>query len=102
MARVALITGAAGARERAIAEELERSGWEVRRSAFDGTALPDLVEAARGSEVVFHVGVRTPRSEPASRRADAEAAAAYAAGNAARVVGARRFVLVSTASVYGR
>jgi nucleoside-diphosphate-sugar epimerase len=102
MSRVALITGSPGARERAIAEELRRSGWEVRRSAFDGTALPDLVEAARGAEVVFHVGVRTPRSEPAPRRADAEAAAAYAAGNAARVVGARRFVLVSTASVYGR
>jgi nucleoside-diphosphate-sugar epimerase len=74
----------------------------VRRAAFDGAAIPDLVAAARGAEVLLHVGVRTARSEPAPRRAEAEEAAAYAAGSAARAAGVRRFVLVSTASVYGR
>jgi nucleoside-diphosphate-sugar epimerase len=48
------------------------------------------------------VGVRTPRALGAQVRADAEAAAAYAAGRAAIAARARRFVLVSTTSVYGR
>jgi 2-alkyl-3-oxoalkanoate reductase len=100
--RSALITGSPGARQEALAAELAESGWEVRQLAFEGLSAPDLAAAARGAEAVFHVGIRTPPSAPASRRADAEAAAALAAGHAARQAGARRFVLLSTASVYGR
>jgi nucleoside-diphosphate-sugar epimerase len=74
----------------------------VRSLALDGLTLPDVVAAARGAEAVFHVGVRTSPALSAAVRADAEAAAAYAAGEAARAGGAKRFVLLSTASVYGR
>jgi nucleoside-diphosphate-sugar epimerase len=100
--RVALITGSAGARQQALADELARTGWDVRRLPFEGFELPDISAAARGVEAIFHLGVRTPRTRSAQTRADAEAAAAYAAGRAALEVKARRFVLLSTASVYGR
>lgn len=102
MARVALITGSPGARAQAIEAELRDRGWEVRVLGFEDLDLPDLSAAALGAEAVFHVGVRTSRVHPAQVRADAEAAAAYAAGVAARDAGAKRFVLVSTASVYGQ
>ncbi len=102
VARVALITGSPGARQEALVLELERSGWDVRKLAFEGGALPDLGTAARGTEAVFHLGIRTSPAQTAQARADAEAAAAYAAGRAALEAGSRRFVLVSTVSVYGR
>ena len=102
MSRIALITGTAGARGRALEAELLGAGWEVRRLAFEGLVLPEVQPAARGAEAIFHVGVRTSRALSTQVRADAEAAAAYAVGRAALAVGARRYVLVSTASVYGR
>ena len=102
MSRIALITGSSGAREKALHEELVLAGWDVRKCSFVGGAVPDLTAAARGAEAVFHLGVQTSREESAQARADAEAAAAYAAGRAALAAGSRRFVLVSTASVYGR
>jgi nucleoside-diphosphate-sugar epimerase len=102
VSRTALLTGSLGARGQAIADELGRCGWEVRRVAFEGTDLPDVADAARGAEVVFHMGVRTSQMRSAKARADFEAAAAYAVGRAALEARARRFVLVSTASVYGR
>jgi len=102
VARVALITGSAGAREQAIAAELAARGWEVRSAAFAGGERPDLGSLARGAEAVLHVGVRTPREETAAWRAAAEAEAAARTALAARDAGARRFLLVSTASVYGR
>lgn len=102
MSRLALLTGSPGARQEALAAELERSGWEVRRLAFQGVELPDVIAAARGAEAVFHLGVRTSPALATAPRAQAEAAAAYAAGRAAREAGARRFVLVSSVSVYGR
>jgi len=102
VARLALITGSPGGRAQALEEELAAAGWQVRRLAFEGLLLPDLLAAARGAEVVFHVGVRTSRADGTRRRADAEAAAAFAAGRAALEAGARRYVLVSTTSVYGR
>jgi nucleoside-diphosphate-sugar epimerase len=102
MAPVALITGTPGARAQALAAELHDAGWDVRTAPFEGNAVPDLRVAARGAEALFHVGVRTSRADPAPARAEAEAAAAHAAGIAARDAGVRRFVLVSTASVYGR
>ncbi len=100
--RLALITGSPGARQEALQAELARSGWEVRTRLFDGADAPDLVTAALGAEAVFHVGVRTSPGLPGQVRADAEATSAYLAGCAARDAGARRFVHVSTASVYGR
>lgn len=102
MSRTALITGTPGPRALALEAELQASGWEVRKLAFDGLVLPDLETPARGADAVFHLGIRTSRMLAAQVRADAEAAAAYAAGRAAKAVGARRYVLVSTASVYGR
>ncbi|HUK66495.1 MAG TPA: NAD(P)-dependent oxidoreductase [Anaeromyxobacteraceae bacterium] len=102
VSRVALVTGSAGGRAQAIEAELAAAGWQVRRLAFDGLELPDLISAARGVQAIFHVGVRTSRADGARRRADAEAAAAFAAGRAALEGGARRYVLVSTTSVYGR
>ncbi len=102
LARVALITGSPGARQQALELELAGAGWTVRKLAFEGIELPDLLAAARGAEAVFHVGIRTSREHGTQQRADAEATAAYAAGRAALEARARRFVLVSTASVYGR
>jgi nucleoside-diphosphate-sugar epimerase len=100
--RVALISGTFGARALALEEELARSGWQVRRASYERHEHPDLVAAATGAEAVFHVGIRTSRADPAPARAEAEADAAHACGRAALAVGARRFVLLSTASVYGR
>jgi nucleoside-diphosphate-sugar epimerase len=102
MPRVALITGTPGAREQALARELERAGWLVRRGAFAGAERPDLAGSARGAEALFHVGVRTNREDPPALRARHEAEAALLAGRAARDAAVRRFVLLSTASVYGR
>jgi nucleoside-diphosphate-sugar epimerase len=102
MPRIALITGSAGGRARAIEDALVRAGWQVRTRAFEGFERPDLAGAARGAEAVFHVGIRTSRAHASEVRADAEAAAAYAAGKAALHGGARRFVLISTTAVYGR
>ena len=102
MPRVALITGSPGGRQQALAAALAESGWETRTRSFVGLDLPDLVEAAQGAEAIFHVGLRTARSLGTQARADAEATAAYAAGRAAIAARARRFVLLSTTSVYGR
>jgi nucleoside-diphosphate-sugar epimerase len=100
--RIALISGTFGARALALEEELARSGWQVRRAIYEGFERPDLVALATGAEALFHVGIRTSRAASAQARADAEAAAAHACGRAALAVGARRFVVISTASVYGR
>ncbi len=102
MARTALITGSAGARGDAISAELSRHGWTVRLARDTDGVFPPLAPAAAGAEAVIHVGVRTPRLMEAERRATLEEQAALAAGMAARNAGANRFVLVSTASVYGR
>ncbi|BDG07653.1 NAD-dependent epimerase/dehydratase family protein [Anaeromyxobacter paludicola] len=102
MPRIALITGSAGARSDAISAELTRRGWAVRLAHDAEGVLPPMEQAAAGVEALFHVGVRTPRLMDAERRAALEEGAAFAAGMAARRAGAHRFVLVSTASVYGR
>ncbi|GEJ57467.1 NAD-dependent epimerase/dehydratase family protein [Anaeromyxobacter diazotrophicus] len=102
MSRLALLTGSPGARQEALATELARAGWQVRKLPFDRLELADVTAAARGAEAVFHLGIRTSPSLRAAHRAQLEAAAAYAAGLAARDAGARRFVHVSTVSVYGR
>lgn len=102
MARLALLTGTPGAREQAIAAVLAARGWEVRRLPFDGEHIPDVGIAAAGAEVLIHVGVRTSAARPAGERAQAEADAVSASARAAAGAGARRFLLLSTASVYGR
>jgi nucleoside-diphosphate-sugar epimerase len=100
--RVALITGSAGARQLTLSLALEQAGWEVRSALFQGRERPDLTAAAAGAEVVFHVGIRTARADTAEMRASLEAAAAHAAAIAARDAGARRVIMLSAASVYGR
>jgi nucleoside-diphosphate-sugar epimerase len=100
--RIAVISGSPGARAAAIAAALERARWTVRAVAYDGPERPDLAPALAGAEAMFHVGVRTPRDAHPALRAQLEADAAERAALAARDVGARRFVLVSTTSVYGR
>lgn len=102
MPRLALLTGSPGLRREALAAELARGGWEVRRLELEAVELPDVLAAARGAEAVFHLGVRTSPALPAPQRAQLEAAAAYAVGRAARDAGARRFVHLSTVEVYGR
>lgn len=102
MPRLALVTGTPGAREQAIASALAARGWEVRRLPLAGQEIPDVEAAARGAEVVVHVGIRTSAGRSSSERAGDEAAAVAACARAAGRAGARRFLLLSTASVYGR
>ncbi len=102
MARAAVITGSPGARCDAVEAELRGRGWEVRRAASGPWGPADLDEPARGAEALVHVGLRTPRDADVEERAEAEANAAFAAGRAARDAGVRRFVHLSTVSVYGR
>ncbi|MBI5066661.1 MAG: NAD(P)-dependent oxidoreductase [Deltaproteobacteria bacterium] len=102
MPRTALLTGTPGAREQAVAAELGARGWEVRRLPFTGDAIPEVGQAAAGAEVVVHLGVRTSHERTAAERARAEAEAVSACARAARQAGAARFLLLSTASVYGR
>lgn len=102
MARVAAISGTQGAVFLALDEELRRRGWEVRHAPAEAAVLTGLAEAAAGAEALFHVGVRTPRELHEPDRVALEASAALAAGRAARAAGVRRFVHLSTVSVYGR
>ncbi len=78
------------------------AGSRFAASSWVPTAGSTSREAARGAEVVVHAGVRTPRGLAEAERARREADAALAAGRAARQAGARRFVFLSTVSVYGR
>lgn len=102
MPRAALLTGTPGAREQAVAAALGARGWEVRHLPFDGETIPELASAAAGAELVVHLGVRTSPQRSAADRARAEADAVAASARAAGRAGARRFLLLSTASVYGR
>ncbi|HVP69304.1 MAG TPA: SDR family oxidoreductase [Anaeromyxobacteraceae bacterium] len=96
MARAAVVTGSPGALFDAVRAELARQGLEVRPGALASAA------DARGAEVFVHTGVRTPREFGEPDRARLEARAAWDASRMALRAGARRFVLVSTVSVYGR
>jgi len=100
--RVALVTGTPGAREQAVVAALGARGWAVRRVPFTGEDVPALGPAAAGAEILVHVGVRTSPSRSAAERSRAEAEAVAACARAAGQAGARRFLLLSTASVYGR
>jgi nucleoside-diphosphate-sugar epimerase len=103
VARIAAISGTAGAVFLAVEAELAARGWAVRRAAAGPDArLAGLAEALRGAEALLHLGVRTPRDLHEPQRAALEATAAAEAGAAARAAGVRRFVHVSTVSVYGR
>jgi nucleoside-diphosphate-sugar epimerase len=98
-ARLALLTGSAGAVLDAVAAELARAGYQARHVPGGGAALP---EDLRSASAVIHLGVRTPRDLPEPKRAEVEEGAATAAAALARAVGARRLVHVSTVAVYGR
>ncbi len=102
MPRIAAISGSRGALFEALDAELTSRGWLVRQAPFGTDGLPDVAAAARGAEALFHVGVRTAPALEAAERSVIEASAAYGAGRAALAAGVRRFVLVSTVSVYGR
>lgn len=101
MSRVALLTGSHGAVLEAVQAELERTGWAVRHvpGGADGTLHQEVDTAL--VEAVVHLGLRSPRDLEEVHRAEAESAAAAAAGRLARRAGVRRFVHVSTAAVYG-
>ncbi len=102
MARVAALAGSPGPLAEALEAELGRRGWEVRLPLLGGGAeAPDL-GAARGAEVLFHLGLNTPRDAQAAERAALEAGFTRAVAEAALRAEVRRLVLVSTVSVYGR
>jgi len=100
MPRLAILTGSPGALHDAAARELAGRGFETRFATAD--SMGDLEAAARGAEVVVHTGLRTPRELGEPARARLEAQTAWVSAQAARRVRARRFVLLSTVSVYGR
>lgn len=102
MARVALVTGSAGAVHAAVSAALAEAGWEPRPVAVAPDGSLRAGDDHRGAAAVVHVGLRTPRELDEARRADAEAGAAAAAGRLARDAGVGRYVHVSTAGVYGR
>lgn len=98
VARTVLITGSPGGLAEALSTGFRAAGWDVRGHDPDA----ELVDAARGAEVLVHAGVRVPRDWDLSRRGPAEAGAALDAGMASIAAGVRRFIMVSTAGVYGR
>jgi len=102
MPRLAVVSGSPGALLEGTAEALARCGFEVRRVVAGPDGLVAVGDSARGAEVLVHAGVRTPRGLAEAVRAQREADAVLAAGRAARRAGVRRFVLLSTVSVYGR
>jgi nucleoside-diphosphate-sugar epimerase len=99
--RLAVLTGSPGAVLDAVSAALAQAGFAVRHLALP-TEAPARTEDARGAEIAVHVGIRTPRELDEPLRARAEHDAALAAGLLARDAGARRYVHVSTAAVYGR
>ena len=102
MSRIAVISGSRGALFEALDAELSGRGWQARWAPFGAAGRDDLAAAARGAEALFHVGVRTPSTLAVEERMEIEAGAAYLAGRAALGAPVRRFVLLSTVSVYGR
>jgi nucleoside-diphosphate-sugar epimerase len=100
--RVVLLTGSGGGVAAAVSAALAASGLAPRHVPLAADGRPRLAAQPGGAEAVVHLGLRTPRELDEPLRAEAEAAAAVAAGELARAVGARRFVHVSTVGVYGR
>jgi nucleoside-diphosphate-sugar epimerase len=83
-----------------VAAEFARAGWEPRAVTVRSDGGP--IAGPASAEAVVHIGVRTPRDLDERLRSEAERAAAFAAAELARQVGARRLVHVSTCAVYGR
>jgi nucleoside-diphosphate-sugar epimerase len=100
--RVVILTGSGGGVAAAITAELAARGLATRHAPFAADGRLRLELDARGTEAVVHLGLRTPRELEEPLRAEAEATAAVAAAELARVAGARRLVHVSTVAVYGR
>lgn len=115
------VTGASGFVGRALAASLERHGHEVLRVDRSGAptgarvrlelplsseALDALARALEGCDAVLHLAarahvVRDPSPAPLEAFRRVNVAGARDVARAARLAGARRFVLVSTAGVLG-
>jgi nucleoside-diphosphate-sugar epimerase len=99
--RFALVTGSSGAVLDAISAELSRAGFDVEHVPIDA-GIPDLAPASVKADLVVHLGLRSPRDMDEPRRTAIEVSAARAAARLAGAVRARRFLHVSTTSVYGQ
>ena len=102
MAPLALVTGTPGAILEAVAGALASAGWASRHVPVGADGSLRLERPPDRAGAVVHVGLRTPREGDEALRSAAEAAAASAAAELARLAGARRLVHVSPVSVYGR
>jgi len=102
VARLALLTGSTGAVLEAVSAAMGAAGYEVVHVPVATDGALRLRVDPRGADAVVHLGLRTPRDLDERLRAAAEAGAARAAGQLAQDAGARRYVHVSTAAVYGR
>ena len=102
MDRVVILTGSGGGVASAISAALAARGLVTRHAPFAADGRLRLELDPRGAAAVVHLGLRTPRELEEPLRAEAEATAAAASAELARVAGARRLVHVSTVAVYGR
>jgi len=100
--RVVILTGSGGGVASAISAALAARGLVTRHAPFAADGRLRLELDPRGAAAVVHLGLRTPRELEEPLRAEAEATAAAASAELARVAGARRLVHVSTVAVYGR
>ena len=111
MTRVALVTGATGGVGRTLVPLLRAHGWKVRATGRtprgdDGDILPiDLTQPlppalCDGIDTVFHLAARSSPWGPRAAFAAINHDATRRLATAARDAGCRRFVHVSTPSIY--
>jgi nucleoside-diphosphate-sugar epimerase len=114
MARIALVTGAAGGIGRALVPVLRAEGWRVRglvhRRPIDGADevvagdlrdAASLARAADGADALLHLAARTHARRPTDYE-EANVAGTGRLLEAARAAGVARFVHVSTRAIDAR